>query len=205
MGSWGIVAACRLSVEDWSAALLSGSDGTSTVPGSDPARATTHGRPRRDKQLRSKSRQLWCVQEESAGGSAISAVISGLSTERNKTGTPTAITLPNAIRAAAMTKRRCEYKAHLLKAAPAPRRFRARTTVLWRDYVRSGGWFPAESETVFNASPCSRPGWDRQVRGRWVRGLTLRPSESSERCRTRRRLPNTGKYARLVATAAYCR
>jgi hypothetical protein len=104
-----------------------------------------------------------------------------------------------------MTKRRCEYKAHLLKAAPAPRRFRARTTVLWRDYVRSGGWLPAESETVFNASPCSRPGWDRQVRGRWVKGITLRPSESSERCRTRRRLPNTGKYARLVATAAYCR
>ena len=161
-----MVAACRLSVAGCSAALLSGSDGTSTVPGSDPACAVTHGRPRRDKQFRSKSHQLCCVQAESAGGSAVSAVISGLSTDRNKTGTPTAITLPNAIRDAAITKRRCEYKAHLLKAAPAPRRFRARTTVLWRDYVRSGGWLPAESETVFNASACSRPGWDRQVRGR---------------------------------------
>ena len=106
----------------FSCSLLSGSDGTSTVPGSDPARAVTHGRPRRDKQFRSKSHQLCCVQAESAGGSAVSAVISGLSTDRNKTGTPTAITLPNAIRDAAITKRRCEYKAHLLKAAPAPRR-----------------------------------------------------------------------------------
>jgi hypothetical protein len=30
----------------------------------------------------------------------------------------------------AMTKRRCEYKAHLLQAGPAPRRFRARTAAV---------------------------------------------------------------------------
>src|SRR4030081_2233556 len=105
---------------------------------------------------------------------------------------PTAITLPNAIREAAITKRRCEYKAHLLQAAPAPRRFRAGTTVLWRDYVRSASRLPAESETVFNASPFLEPGCSDAGSG--SEGVTLKPGLSSERFRIRRCLPNTGKY-----------
>ena len=100
------------------------------------------------------------ARRRAAGGSETSVCASsGRSTARSKAGTPTAITLPNAIRAAAMTKRRCEYKAHLLQAAPAPpdsgqNRWR-------RDYVRLGGRLPAEIETVFNASRPLGPGRDQ--------------------------------------------
>ena len=122
----GAVAACRPSVKGWSAA---GSSGASTGPAFAVPRAAAQGRPRWE-QFRSKCSQPCCPQEEAAGGSETSVwASSGRSTASSKAGTPTAITLPKAIRAAAMTKRRCEYKAHLLQAAPAPRRFRARTTV----------------------------------------------------------------------------
>jgi hypothetical protein len=98
-----------------------------------------------------------------------------------------------------MTKRRCEYKAHRLQAAP--RRADSGQEQRWRrDYVRLGGRLPAEIETVFNASRPMGPG-RRRIETQTRRGNPPVWAEFRQRP-TRRRLPNTEKYARLVATAA---
>jgi hypothetical protein len=149
--SWGTVAVCRLSVKGCSAAL-SGSDGAATVPPFEAPRPAVKSRSRRAKQFRSKCSQDWCLQALAVESEISARATSGHSTaEKSKAGTPTAIMPPNAISEAAVTKRRCEYKAiSSEKAAPPPRRFGARTSALWRDYVRSRRRFPVETETLFN-------------------------------------------------------
>ena len=71
------------------------------------------------------------------------------------------------------------------------------------DYVRLGGRLPAEIETVFNASRPMGPG-RRRIETQTRRGNPPVWAEFRQRP-TRRRLPNTEKYARLVATAAFAR
>ena len=171
----GAVAACRPSVKGWSAA---GSSGASTGPAFAVPRAAAQGRPRWE-QFRSKCSQPCCAQEEAAGGSETSVwASSGRSTARSKAGTPTAITPPNAIRAAAMTKRRCEYKAHLLQAAPAPRRFRARTTVRGGTMSVWGAGSQRKSKLCLTRRGPWGQGAIRRKLG--PRGKTLQPGQSSD-------------------------
>src|SRR5262249_25039530 len=101
----------RLAVTTLSRGAPSAADGTATA--FDAGEAATQGMPRRDKQLRSSCHQSCCWH--AAGGSEISALATSSSSRTSGYNASTPTTLANATREADATKRKFEYKAHLLR------------------------------------------------------------------------------------------
>src|SRR5262249_55450557 len=130
----GAVAADRFSVKACSDAP-SAADGTSTVTALETWGPAAHGMPRRDKQLRSSCHHSCCWQD-AAGGSEISVLATSNSSRASGNNASTPTRLAAATREARATKRKFEYKAHLLRSEIWPP-FGAKTTPLWRDYVRA--------------------------------------------------------------------
>jgi hypothetical protein len=108
-------------VADWlsvkgCSGVPSAADGTATA--FDSGEAATQGMPRRDKQLRSSCHQSCCWH--AAGGSEISALATSSSSRASGYNASTPTTLANATREADATKRKFEYKAHLLRSEFRP-------------------------------------------------------------------------------------
>src|SRR5262249_53893606 len=91
--------------------------------------------PRRGKQLRSSCHQSCCGQA-AAGRSEISVLATSNSSRASGNNASTPTRLATATREAHATKRKFEYKAHLLRSEFWPPSG-AKTTPLWRDYVRA--------------------------------------------------------------------
>jgi len=107
----------------------------------------TQGMPRRDKQLGSKRSQS-CLQAV-AGESEVSALATTSSSRASGNNASTPTRLAKATREADATKRKFEYKAHLLRAEfrpPIPRKDNAAVAGL----CPHNGPGPAELETVLN-------------------------------------------------------
>src|SRR5262249_27429350 len=159
----------------------SAADGTATA--FDSGEAATQGMPRRDKQLRSSCHQSCCWH--AAGGSETSAPATSSSSRASGYNGSTPTTLANATREADATKRKFEYKAHLLRTELRPPN-------LAQKQRRCGGTMSAQwawSSGTWNRAYNGRPGAlaiDRQRR----RPPSLPPStrdDGRESIRTRAR------------------
>src|SRR5262249_14160692 len=142
--STGAVAADRYSVKACSDAP-SAADGTSTVTALETWGPAAHGMPRRDKQLRSSCHQSCCWQA-AAGRSEISVLATSNSSRASGNNASTPTRLATATREAHATKRKFEYKAHLLRSEFWPPSG-AKTTPLWRDDGRPRGTGPRQEKT----------------------------------------------------------
>src|SRR6516165_3365476 len=114
-GSTGAVATGRFSVKG-GAGRSSGADGTAMALESGDV--ATQGIPRRDKQFGSKRSQS-CLQAV-AGESEVSALATTNSSRASGNNASTPTRLAKATREAEATKRKFEYKAHLLRAEFRP-------------------------------------------------------------------------------------
>src|SRR5262249_19612012 len=141
----GAVAAGRFSVKG-GAGTSSAADGPAMEL--DSGNVATHGMPRRDKQLGSKRSQS-CLQAV-AGGSEVSGLGARNSPRASRTNASTPTRLARATREAEATKRKFEYKAHLLFYRSFGPPSGAKTTPTMAGLCPRNGAGPAELETVLN-------------------------------------------------------
>src|SRR5262249_6209566 len=108
--------------------------------------------PRRDKQFRSSCHHSCCWQA-AAGGSEISVLATSNSSRASGNNASTPTRLAKATREADATKRRFEYKAHLLFYRSFGPPSGAKTTPTMAGLCPRKGPGPAELETVLNGHP----------------------------------------------------
>jgi hypothetical protein len=130
--------------------VLSTGEGSSFWAG----RSATHGMPRRDKQFRSKRNQF-CWLQAGAGAAESSALASSRSSRVGGSSASTPTRPAHPMSEAQITKRRFEYKALSPSIGNLGPPCCAKTTPLWRDYVRSRSLIPVELAAVLNGSPPS--------------------------------------------------
>src|SRR5262249_16253484 len=143
----------------------SAADGTSTVTALEIWGPAAQGMPRRDKQLRSSCHQSCCWQA-AAGRSEISVLATRNSSRASGNNASTPTSLGRATREAHATKRKFEYKAHLLRSEFWPP-IRRKNNAAVAGLCPRKGTGPAEIETVLNG----RPGRKRRFLQRtWIAG-----------------------------------